>query len=77
MQIAALDMAGRYHEIAAKVREHVVEQIDDEYGLDCPQLLLVNISLPDEVEKAPRYANQHGCDRGHEPDSNSTRWATR
>ncbi|WP_436717554.1 SPFH domain-containing protein [Roseiconus lacunae] len=52
LQIAALDMASRYHEIAGRVRDHVVEQIDDEYGLDCPQLVLVNVSLPEEVEKA-------------------------
>ena len=52
LQIAALDLAARYDEIAATVRERVVEQIDDEYGLDCPQLLVVNVSLPDAVEKA-------------------------
>ena len=30
----------------------VVEQIDDEYGLDCTQLFIVNVSLPEAVEKA-------------------------
>jgi len=30
----------------------VVQRIDDEYGLEIPQLHIVNISLPAEVEKA-------------------------
>jgi hypothetical protein len=29
-----------------------VKRIDDEYGLDCPQLFIVNVSLPESVEKA-------------------------
>ncbi|QEG39652.1 SPFH domain-containing protein [Roseimaritima ulvae] len=52
LQIAALDLASKYQEIGAAVRDAVVEQIDDEYGLDCPQLVVVNISLPEAVEKA-------------------------
>jgi membrane protease subunit (stomatin/prohibitin family) len=52
MQIPALDLASRYQEIAGMIRQAVVEQIDDEYGLDCPQLFVVNISLPEAVEKA-------------------------
>ena len=30
----------------------VLERIDDEYGLDLPQLYIVNISVPAEVEQA-------------------------
>ena len=30
----------------------VLERIDDEYGLEIPQMYIVNISLPAEVEKA-------------------------
>lgn len=52
LQIPALELASRYHELGATIRKHVVEQIDDEYGLDCPQLVVVNISLPEAVEKA-------------------------
>lgn len=51
-QIAALDLASNYEQLAAKLRETVVEKIDDEYGLDCPALFIVNISLPEAVEKA-------------------------
>lgn len=51
-KIAALDLASNYSEVAALMRRRVVERIDDEYGLDIPQLLIVNISLPEEVEKA-------------------------
>lgn len=51
-QIAALDLASKYREMADSLRTTVVQQIDDEYGLDCTQLFIVNISLPESVEKA-------------------------
>jgi membrane protease subunit (stomatin/prohibitin family) len=51
-QVAALDLASKYRELAAELQKRVIERIDDEYGLDIPQLLIVNISLPEEVEKA-------------------------
>ncbi len=51
-QVAALDLASNYQRFAADLRAQVVEQIDDEYGLDCPQLAIVNISMPEAVEKA-------------------------
>lgn len=51
-EIAALDLARSYGELSEKLRLAVVERVDDEYGLDVPQLFIVNISLPEEVEKA-------------------------
>jgi len=51
-EIAALDLAENYRELSEELRRRVVEKIDDEYGLDVPQLYIVNISLPPEVEKA-------------------------
>lgn len=51
-QIAALDLASNYEQLGTTLREKVVERIDDEYGLDCPQLFIVNISFPESVEKA-------------------------
>ncbi len=51
-EIPALDLASKYGELSAKLRAAVVERVDDEYGLDVPQLYIVNISLPEEVEKA-------------------------
>ncbi len=51
-KISALDLASNYRELSEKLQAAVVEQIDDEYGLDLPQLFIVNISLPEEVEKA-------------------------
>jgi membrane protease subunit (stomatin/prohibitin family) len=51
-QIAALDLAAKYTELSDLLRQKVVERIDDEYGLDCPQLFIVNVSLPEAVEKA-------------------------
>lgn len=51
-QIAALDLASKYRTLAGELQKMVIERIDDEYGLDIPQLFIVNISLPEEVEKA-------------------------
>ena len=51
-KIAALDLAANYREFSDDLRRAVLERVDDEYGLDIPQLNIVNISLPEEVEKA-------------------------
>ena len=51
-EIAALDFASNYRRLASELQKKVQERIDDEYGLELPQLMIVNISLPDEVEKA-------------------------
>ena len=51
-KIAALDLAASYRSLSEQLRKRVQEQIDDEYGLELPQLLIVNVSLPPEVEKA-------------------------
>ncbi len=51
-KIAVLDLATSYVELSEEVRQAVIERVDDEYGLDIPQLQIVNISLPPEVEKA-------------------------
>ncbi|MFM9963859.1 MAG: SPFH domain-containing protein [Planctomycetaceae bacterium] len=51
-KIAALDLASHYQEMAVELRKLVCERIDDEYGLEVPQLFIVNISLPEAVEKA-------------------------
>ena len=51
-KIAVLDLAAKYQELSEQLRERVVERVDDEYGLDVPQLYIVNISLPEAVEKA-------------------------
>jgi membrane protease subunit (stomatin/prohibitin family) len=51
-QLSALDLVSHYQELSEKLRVKVVGRVDDEYGLDVPQLYIVNISLPEEVEKA-------------------------
>ncbi|MFV0446543.1 MAG: SPFH domain-containing protein [Planctomycetaceae bacterium] len=51
-KIAALDLASNYRDLSDQLRQEVVERVDDEYGLDVPQMNIVNISLPEEVEKA-------------------------
>lgn len=51
-QIAALDLAANYRSLSEDLRKATCERVDDEYGLDIPQLFIVNISLPEAVEKA-------------------------
>lgn len=50
-QIAALDLAAHYREFSDELRKSVCTRIDDEYGLEVPQLFIVNISFPEAVEK--------------------------
>ena len=50
--IAVLDFASNYRELSDDMRKQVAQFVDDEYGLEIPQLHIVNISLPAEVEKA-------------------------
>jgi len=51
-EISVVDLAQSYVKIAEELRHAVLTRIDREYGLDLPQLVIVNISVPDEVEKA-------------------------
>ncbi|MES2791763.1 MAG: SPFH domain-containing protein [Planctomycetota bacterium] len=51
-KIAALDISSSYQQLSDSLRGLVGERIDDEYGLSVPQLSIVNVSLPEEVEKA-------------------------
>jgi membrane protease subunit (stomatin/prohibitin family) len=51
-QVAALDLASKYREYSEDLRKAVCERVDDEYGLDITQMFIVNISLPEAVEKA-------------------------
>lgn len=50
--ISVTDLASNYAELSEQLRRQVVERVDDEYGLDLPQLYIVNVSLPEEVERA-------------------------
>jgi membrane protease subunit (stomatin/prohibitin family) len=51
-EIPVLDLSAHYHELSEQIRRLVIERIDDEYGLELPQLFVVNISVPAEVEQA-------------------------
>jgi len=50
--LAVLDLASNYNELSEKLKAEVAGRIDDEYGLALPQLYIVNVSLPAEVEAA-------------------------
>jgi membrane protease subunit (stomatin/prohibitin family) len=51
-EIPVLDLARAYRHLSERMRAAVGEMVDDEYGLEIPQLHIVNISLPAEVENA-------------------------
>jgi membrane protease subunit (stomatin/prohibitin family) len=51
-QIAITDLAASYMRLSEELRKRVLAKIDDEYGLDVPQLYIVNVSVPDQVEQA-------------------------
>jgi membrane protease subunit (stomatin/prohibitin family) len=51
-EIPVLDLASNYQMLSESVRQTLLERIDDEYGLEVPQLYIVNISVPAEVEQA-------------------------
>ncbi len=50
--ISVLDLAQSYGSLSETLRREVVSRIDDEFGLEIPQLYIVNVSVPAEVERA-------------------------
>ena len=46
------DLASRYNELGDELKRMSNEKVDDEYGLQFPQMFIVNISVPEEVEQA-------------------------
>jgi membrane protease subunit (stomatin/prohibitin family) len=50
--ISVVDLASNYGSLAEKLRAMIVERIGTEFGVDVPQFYIVNISLPEEVERA-------------------------
>lgn len=51
-KIAALDLMSSYSRMGELIKEKVKVQIDDEYGLDLTSLQIVNINVPESVQKA-------------------------
>ena len=50
--ISVVDLTRHYAELSERLRTLVAARIDDEYGLAVPQLYIVNVSVPEEVEQA-------------------------
>jgi len=50
--VSVVDLASRYGELSERLRQMVLARVDDELGLDVPQLYVVNVSLPEELERA-------------------------
>ena len=49
--LGAIDLQGRQVELSGKLAEFVQERVDDEFGLEIPEMTM-NISLPDEITQA-------------------------
>ena len=51
-EISVVDLAKNYGKLSEEVRRAVLLRIDEEYGLDMPSLVIVNVSVPEQVERA-------------------------
>jgi len=51
-EVCAIDLASRTRELSERVRGEVCQRVKKDFGLDVPQLWIVNVSFPEEVEKA-------------------------
>src|SRR5258705_3044436 len=51
-EISIMDLATHYGRLSEELRCAVLAKIDNEYGLDLPQLSIVNVSVPEQVERA-------------------------
>jgi membrane protease subunit (stomatin/prohibitin family) len=50
--VSVVDLTRHYAELSERLRTIVAGRIDDEFGLAVPQLYIVNVSVPEEVEQA-------------------------
>ncbi|MEO6124870.1 MAG: SPFH domain-containing protein [Ilumatobacteraceae bacterium] len=62
-QLGVIDLQGRQVELAGKLREFVQERVDDEYGLEIPDITM-NISLPEEITAAMTRGVARGVEEG-------------
>jgi membrane protease subunit (stomatin/prohibitin family) len=61
--LGVIDLQGRQVELSAKLREFVQERVDDEYGLEIPDITM-NISLPEEITAAMTRGVARGVEEG-------------
>jgi membrane protease subunit (stomatin/prohibitin family) len=50
--LSVVDLTRHFSSLSERLRSVVASRIDDEYGLAIPQLYIVNVSVPEEVEQA-------------------------
>jgi membrane protease subunit (stomatin/prohibitin family) len=62
-KLGVIDLQGRQVELSDKLREFVQERVDDEYGLEIPEITM-NISLPDEITAAMTRGVARGVEEG-------------
>ena len=48
---SAFEFAAHYHDLANRLRTTAVDRLSGPYGLDLPQLVIENISVPEDVEQ--------------------------
>lgn len=60
-KVAALDLLGSYGKLADEIKQKVETQIDDEYGLDLISVQIVNINVPESVQKAMDQRSSMGA----------------
>ena len=60
-KIPALDLLGAYGKIADAIKEKVKTQIDDEYGLELTSVQIVNVNVPEAVQKAMDQRSSMGA----------------
>ena len=61
--LGAIDLQGRQVELSGKLRDFVAERVDDEFGLEIPEITM-NISLPDEITQAMTRGVARGVEEG-------------
>ena len=52
VEMSVVDLSSSYGRLSESLRRAVLARIDNEYGLDIPQLYIVSVSVPEELENA-------------------------
>lgn len=59
--LGVIDLQGRQRELSEKLREYVVERVDDEFGLAIPAIDM-KVSLPEEIRQAITRGTARGAE---------------
>src|SRR5262249_31895457 len=59
-EISIMDLAAHYGRLSEELRRSVLAKIDDEYGLDLPRVVIVNVGVREGVARAPDARSRMG-----------------